>query len=67
MRRADRLFLVIHALRGRRSALPARSLADTLGADRMAQFEPTGECYAPDPARSLDAYLRSVGAQRNEG
>ena len=31
MRRADRLFLVIHALRGRRSALPARSLAETLG------------------------------------
>lgn len=31
MRRADRLFLVIHALRGRRTALPARSLAATLG------------------------------------
>lgn len=31
MRRADRLFLIIHALRGRRSALPARSLAETLG------------------------------------
>lgn len=31
MRRADRLFLVIHALRGRRTALAARSLADTLG------------------------------------
>jgi predicted DNA-binding transcriptional regulator YafY len=31
MRRADRLFLVIHALRGRRTALPARSLAETLG------------------------------------
>ena len=31
MRRADRLFLIIHALRGRRGALPARSLADTLG------------------------------------
>jgi predicted DNA-binding transcriptional regulator YafY len=30
MRRADRLFLIIHALRGRRSALPARSLAGTL-------------------------------------
>ncbi|MDN5782788.1 MAG: DNA-binding transcriptional regulator, partial [Luteimonas sp.] len=24
MRRADRLFLIIHALRGRRGALPAR-------------------------------------------
>jgi predicted DNA-binding transcriptional regulator YafY len=31
MRRADRLFLVIHALRGRRTALAARSLAQTLG------------------------------------
>ena len=31
MRRADRLFLIIHALRGRRSALQARSLAGTLG------------------------------------
>lgn len=31
MRRADRLFLVIHALRGRRTALPARQLAETLG------------------------------------
>ena len=31
MRRADRLFLVIHALRGRRTALPARALAQTLG------------------------------------
>lgn len=30
MRRADRLFLVIHALRGRRTALPARQLAETL-------------------------------------
>jgi predicted DNA-binding transcriptional regulator YafY len=31
MRRADRLFLIIHALRGRRTALPARQLAATLG------------------------------------
>ena len=31
MRRADRLFLIINALRGRRTALPARSLAETLG------------------------------------
>ena len=31
MRRADRLFLLIHALRGHRSALPAHRLADTLG------------------------------------
>jgi predicted DNA-binding transcriptional regulator YafY len=31
MRRADRLFLIIHALRGRRRALPAHHLAETLG------------------------------------
>src|SRR5699024_9176246 len=31
MRRADRLFLIIHALRGRRTALPARRLAESLG------------------------------------
>jgi predicted DNA-binding transcriptional regulator YafY len=31
MRRADRLFLIIHALRGRRAAMPARVLAETLG------------------------------------
>ncbi|MBS0432652.1 MAG: YafY family transcriptional regulator [Proteobacteria bacterium] len=30
MRRADRLFLIIHALQGRRTALPARRLAETL-------------------------------------
>lgn len=30
MRRADRLFLLIHALRGRRSAMTAQQLADTL-------------------------------------
>jgi predicted DNA-binding transcriptional regulator YafY len=31
MRRADRLFLIIHALQGRRTALPARRLAESLG------------------------------------
>src|ERR1700761_14168 len=31
MRRADRLFLIIHALRGRRTATLARDLAATLG------------------------------------
>jgi predicted DNA-binding transcriptional regulator YafY len=30
MRRADRLFLIIHSLRGRRTAMPARRLAETL-------------------------------------
>lgn len=31
MRRADRLFMLIHALQGRRTALPARGLAEALG------------------------------------
>lgn len=31
MRRADRLFLLVNALQGRRTALPARRLAETLG------------------------------------
>jgi predicted DNA-binding transcriptional regulator YafY len=31
MRRADRLFLISHALRGRRTAMPAHKLASTLG------------------------------------
>jgi predicted DNA-binding transcriptional regulator YafY len=31
MRRADRLFLLVNALRGRRRAVPARDLAETLG------------------------------------
>ena len=31
MRRADRLFLLVNALRGRRRAVPARVLADDLG------------------------------------
>ena len=30
MRRADRLFLIVHALRGRRSAMTAQALAETL-------------------------------------
>ena len=34
MRRADRLFLIIHALRGRRTALQARSLAQTSYGER---------------------------------
>ncbi|HEV8692852.1 MAG TPA: YafY family protein [Lysobacter sp.] len=30
--------------------------------DRIVEFAPTGETFADDPARNLDAYLRSVGA-----
>jgi predicted DNA-binding transcriptional regulator YafY len=38
MRRADRLFLIIHALRGRRTALPAQGLAETLGVSRRTVY-----------------------------
>ncbi|WP_300616040.1 YafY family protein [Dokdonella sp.] len=38
MRRADRLFLIIHALRGRRTALPARGLAETLGVSQRTVY-----------------------------
>lgn len=38
MRRADRLFLIIHALRGRRTALQARTLAETLGVSQRTVY-----------------------------
>jgi predicted DNA-binding transcriptional regulator YafY len=38
MRRADRLFLIIHALRGRRTALAARDLAATLGVSQRTVY-----------------------------
>jgi predicted DNA-binding transcriptional regulator YafY len=38
MRRADRLFLIIHALRGRRTALPARQLAETLAVSQRTVY-----------------------------
>lgn len=38
MRRADRLFLIIHALRGRRTALQARQLAQTLGVSQRTVY-----------------------------
>ena len=38
MRRADRLFLIIHALRGRRTALQARQLAETLGVSQRTVY-----------------------------
>jgi predicted DNA-binding transcriptional regulator YafY len=38
MRRADRFFLIIHALRGRRTALQARQLAQTLGVSQRTVY-----------------------------
>lgn len=38
MRRADRLFLIIHALRGRRTALQARALAQILGVSQRTVY-----------------------------
>jgi predicted DNA-binding transcriptional regulator YafY len=44
-----------------------RSDFRTFRADRIARFDATGETYALDAARSLDAYLRHVGAERDAG
>lgn len=46
MRRADRLFLLIHALRGRRAALPARSLAETLGVSLRTVYRDVADLQA---------------------
>lgn len=46
MRRADRLFLIIHALRGRRTALPARRLAETLGVSLRTVYRDVADLLA---------------------
>lgn len=38
----------------------------TFRADRVRAFEASGERYAADPARGLEAYVRSVGADRDQ-
>jgi predicted DNA-binding transcriptional regulator YafY len=39
----------------------------TFRADRLVSFEPTGEQYGVDTARGLDAYIRAVGGDRDQG
>ncbi|MHB1272383.1 MAG: hypothetical protein ACYCZD_06340 [Rhodanobacter sp.] len=48
MRRADRLFLIIHALRGR----TARSRIDAL--------DVTGEVFVESDGRDMNAYLKAM-------
>ena len=66
MRRADRLFLLIHALRGRRSALTAQRLADELGVslrlDRVRDQPHRRLTLAP--ARQLDGPLARLRQAR---
>jgi predicted DNA-binding transcriptional regulator YafY len=38
----------------------------TFRADRISHFAPTGERYPADPARGLDAYLRTAGGGRDQ-
>lgn len=46
MRRADRLFLIIHALQGRRTALPARRLAESLGVSLRTVYRDVADLQA---------------------
>src|SRR5699024_4574563 len=50
MRRADRLFLIIHALQGRRSALPARQLATTLDVSLRTIYRDVADLQVSDVA-----------------
>lgn len=43
-----------------------RSDFRTFRADRLQSFEATGERYVADPARGIDAYVRSAGADRDQ-
>lgn len=65
MRRADRLFLVIHALRGRRTALPARSLAATLGVSLRTVYRDVADlqlCGVPIEGEAGVGYVLRKGA-----
>ena len=65
MRRADRLFLIIHALRGRRTALPARRLAETLGVSLRTVYRDVAElqvCGVPIEGEAGIGYVLRKGA-----
>jgi predicted DNA-binding transcriptional regulator YafY len=65
MRRADRLFLIIHALRGRRTALPARGLADTLGVSQRTVYRDVADLQrsgVPIEGESGIGYVLRKGA-----
>src|SRR5690242_6194731 len=65
MRRADRLFLIIHALQGRRTALPARRLADSLGVSLRTVYRDVADLQASGVALEGEAgvgYLLRKGS-----
>jgi len=65
MRRADRLFLIIHALRGRRTALPARRLAETLGVSLRTVYRDVADlqvCGVPIEGEAGIGYVLRKGA-----
>ena len=65
MRRADRLFLIIHALRGRRTALRARQLAATLGVSLRTVYRDVADlqlCGVPIEGEAGVGYVLRKGA-----
>lgn len=65
MRRADRLFLIIHALRGRRRALPAHALAQTLAVSLRTVYRDVADlqrCGVPIEGEAGIGYLLRHGA-----
>lgn len=65
MRRADRLFLIVHALRGRRTALPARGLAGTLGVSQRTVYRDVADlqrCGVPIEGEAGVGYLLRKGS-----
>ncbi|MDR7100220.1 putative DNA-binding transcriptional regulator YafY [Lysobacter niabensis] len=65
MRRADRLFLLIHALRGRRSALTAQQLAQTLQASARTVYRDVADLQlsgVPIEGEAGVGYLLRKGA-----
>ncbi|MGH8111880.1 MAG: helix-turn-helix transcriptional regulator [Rhodanobacteraceae bacterium] len=65
MRRADRLFLIINALRGRRTAVPARRLAETLGVSLRTVYRDIADlqvCGIPIEGEAGVGYLLRKGS-----
>lgn len=75
MRRADRLLLLIQALRGRRSHRTAPQLADALEVSQRTidrdiavdELEINDEVFTEDESRGLALYLESIEAEPAAG
>ncbi|MEZ4359186.1 MAG: YafY family protein [Kofleriaceae bacterium] len=66
MRRADRLFLILHALRGRRRALPAHRLAETLEVSLRTVYRDVADlqrCGVPIEGEAGVGYVLRKGAE----